>query len=100
MFDADFSEASSIYQGNYTGDINDPATWSYVEGSGNTIINDPVEYSESEGSFSMGVGVGFYFKDRYVFNIEYKNLVQSLPVGDSDTTLRINGVTLGVNYSF
>ncbi|BCD96063.1 outer membrane beta-barrel protein [Marinagarivorans cellulosilyticus] len=100
MFDADFSEASSTYQGDYTGDINDPATWSYVEGSGNTTTNEPVEYSESEGSFSMGVGVGFYFKDRYVFNIEYKNLVQSLPVGDSDTTLRINGVTLGVNYSF
>lgn len=102
MFDVGFnSAATSVYQGDFTGSIDTPADWVLIDGTDSTTVNDnAAEYSESEGSFSMGVGVGFYFKERYVFNIEYKNLIQSLPVGDSDTTLRTNGVTLGINYSF
>jgi opacity protein-like surface antigen len=69
---------------------------------GDPVITDgapAIDYSESEGSLSLGVGVGFYFYDNYVFNIEYKNFVQSSP-GTTSTSLRANGVTFGVNYSF
>ncbi|HEY7773518.1 MAG TPA: outer membrane beta-barrel protein [Marinagarivorans sp.] len=99
-FDAEFTVGNTTRtDAFYTGDADDPATWAYLDGAtSETATAD--EYSESDGSFSMGFGVGFYFKERYVFNIEYKNLIQSLPIGDTDTKLRANGVTFAVNYSF
>lgn len=101
VFDSEFSVApSTLTQSEYAGEIDKPDEWIYRNGASSINSDSAGEYSESEGSFSMGVGVGFYFKEHYVFNIEYKNLIQSLPVGDSDTTLRTNGVTLGINYSF
>jgi opacity protein-like surface antigen len=100
-YDSEFETIQQTFEGEYI--IDDSS-----EGDGELIITsfgpmgDPTygTYSESEVSFSMGVGVGFYFHDRYTVNFEWKNLVQSKPFGDTEGELGIQGVTANVTYSF
>ena len=96
-YDSEFEIIQQTHEGQYL--INDDDE--LVVTSFNPM-GDPTygSYSESEVSFSMGVGVGFFFHDRYTVNFEWKNLVQSKPFGDTEGELGIEGVTANVTYSF
>lgn len=90
-----FEGYTQTYMGSYTPSTGVITDWNR-DGAATALPSD----SQSESNFSMGLGVGFYFKDRYVFNIEYKNFAQSAPVGDTENSVRANGLNFGVNYSF
>lgn len=96
-YDSEFEIIQQTYEGQYLiNDDDELVVTSY------NPMGDPTygAYSESEVSFSMGVGVGFFFHDRYAVNFEWKNLVQSKPFGDTEGELGIEGVTANVTYSF
>jgi hypothetical protein len=100
-FDADFSAGAVSYKTDlYKGDdIKKPEDWIYYDSTGDVVSRAPESYSESDGSFSMGIGVSFFF-DQWTVNAEWKNFLQSFPLGDTDTTLESSGVTGSVTYNF
>lgn len=100
-YDVSFVANTTNYEGTYeTATDSDGNTTNTIIDFEEVGSSGPRDIDESDTSISVGAGIGFYFKERYVFNIEYKTYIQSLPVGDTDTTLRAQGITLGVNYSF
>lgn len=100
-YDAEFETIAQTYEGTY-------ATVEDENGDEITIVSSFLpsgaptygEFDESEATFSMGVGVSFFFKERYAFNAEWRSLIQSQPIGDSDGELRVNGFSANVTYSF
>lgn len=94
-YSATFEGYTQTFEGTYNPSSNQITN---VDRSGEAIALSGE--SQSESNFSMGLGVGFYFKDKYVLNIEYKNFAQSAPIGDTENSIRANGLTLGINYSF
>lgn len=100
-YDAEFETISQAYEGTYITIEDDNGDEITVVGS-----FDPSgaptygEFDESEATFSMGLGVSFFFKDRYTLNAEWKSLIQSQPIGDTDAQLRVSGFSANVTYSF
>ncbi len=93
-YDVDLAANTLTYTGTYDPADGELTAWEIESSTGTQGI------SESDTTISLGAGVGFYFKERYVVNLEYKSYIQSGPSGDTDTDLRAQGITVGVNYSF
>jgi hypothetical protein len=99
----EFAFAGNIYESRDRYKDNPPEDGKAVPPTFISSISGGQTYWESnisDVSFSMGVGVGFYFNENFVFNVEYKNFLQSFPVGDSNRSYEAAGVTAIIDYQF